>query len=93
LLKLKLNSEFDVSRFVKPGAKANDILGTNINKDMSKDYFVVVCAGSNGISKNNAKEGLRNIINFVKITSHTNIIVMEALHRHDLVDWSCVNKA
>jgi hypothetical protein len=44
------------------------------------------------IGKNNAKEGLKNIINFLKRTSHTNIIVMEALHRHDLVDWSYVNK-
>jgi hypothetical protein len=43
---LKLNSEFDVRGFVKPGAKASDILGTNIEKDMSKDDFVVVCVGS-----------------------------------------------
>jgi hypothetical protein len=35
LLKLELNSEIDVSRFVKPGAEASDILGTNIDKDMS----------------------------------------------------------
>jgi hypothetical protein len=41
LLKLKLNSEFHVSGFVTPGAKACDILGTNINKDMSKDDFVI----------------------------------------------------
>jgi lysophospholipase L1-like esterase len=38
----------------------------NIDKDMSKDDVIVVCAGSNDISKNNAKEGLRNIINFVR---------------------------
>jgi hypothetical protein len=59
---------------------------------MSMDDAVVVCAGSKDISNNDAKEGLRNIINFVRRTSHTNIIVMEALHRYDLVDWSCVNK-
>jgi hypothetical protein len=59
---------------------------------MSKNDIVVVCAGTNDISKNDAKEGLKVIINFVKRTRHTNIIVMEALHRHDLVDWSCVNK-
>jgi hypothetical protein len=59
---------------------------------MTKDDIIVVCAGSNDISKNSAKEGISNIINFVKKTSHTNIIVMEALHRHDLADWSCVNK-
>jgi hypothetical protein len=47
-----------------------------------------VCAGSNDISKNSVNEG----INFVEKTSHTNIMVMESLHRHDPVDWSCVNK-
>jgi hypothetical protein len=59
-----LNREFGVSGFVKPGAKTSDILDTNIDKDMSKDDIIVVCAGTNDISKN----------------------------RHDLVDWSCVNK-
>jgi hypothetical protein len=66
LLKLNLNSEFDVSGLVKPGAKSSDILGININKGMSKDNIVIICAGSNDISKNNAKEGLKSITNFVK---------------------------
>jgi hypothetical protein len=92
LIKMRLNKEFGVSGTVKPGAKSSDILNANIDEDMTKDDIVVVCAGFNDISKNSAKEGLSNIINFVKKASHTNIIVMEALHRHDLADWSCVNK-
>jgi hypothetical protein len=91
LLKSYLKREIDVMGIIKPGAKSSDILNTSIGKDMSKDDDVVVCAGSN-ISKNNVMEGLRNILNFVRKTSHTNIIVMEAPYRHDLVDWSCVNK-
>jgi hypothetical protein len=83
LLKLNVNNKFAVSGFVKPGARASDILDTNIDKDMSVDDDVEVCDGSKDISNNDAKEGLRNIINFVRRTSHTNIIVMEALHRHD----------
>jgi transposase len=59
---------------------------------MSKDDVVVVCVGSNDINKNSAMEGLRNILNFVMGTNHTNIIVMKALCRHDLADWSCVSK-
>jgi putative NADH-flavin reductase len=82
LLKLSLNREFGVSGMVKPGAKSNDISGTNIDKNMTKDDIVVACAGTTDISKNNSKEGLRNIIKFVKRTSHTNIIVLGALHRH-----------
>jgi hypothetical protein len=77
---------------VKPGAKSRDILNTNIEKSMSKEDVIIACAGNNDISKNNAKEGISGIISFAKKTSHTNIIVMGALHRHDLADWSCVNK-
>jgi hypothetical protein len=77
---------------VKSGAKTSDILDTYVGKDITKDDIVVVCAGSNDISKNNAKEGLKNVINFGRRTNHTNIIALEALHRHDLVYWSCVNK-
>jgi hypothetical protein len=42
LLKLNLNNKFGVSGFIKPGARASDILDTNIDKDMSMDD-VVVC--------------------------------------------------
>jgi lysophospholipase L1-like esterase len=87
LLKQNLNSDIGVSGFIKPGAMFSDILGTNLEKDMSKDDVVVVCAGSNDISKNNAKEGLKKLTNFVRKSSHTNIIVIEALHRYDLPDW------
>jgi predicted ATP-grasp superfamily ATP-dependent carboligase len=75
-----------------PGATTKDILETSIDQYMSKDDIVIICADANDISKNNAKEGIKTIINFVKRTRHTNIIIMEALHRHDLVDWSCANK-
>jgi hypothetical protein len=51
----------------------------------TRHNIVVVCAGTNDISKNNEKEVLKNIINFGRRTRHTNIIVMEALHGHD---WS-----
>ncbi|XP_023718785.1 uncharacterized protein LOC111870598 isoform X1 [Cryptotermes secundus] len=59
---------------------------------MSENDVIVVYTDSNDISKNSAKEGLSYIINFVRRNSHTNIMVMEVLHRHDLVDWSSVNK-
>jgi ribosomal silencing factor RsfS len=59
ILKQNLNSDFEVSGIVKPGAKAKDILGTKIEEDMSTNDFIVVCAGTNDISKNGAKEGLK----------------------------------
>jgi lysophospholipase L1-like esterase len=51
LLNQNLNREFGVSGFVKPGAKTSSILDTNIDKDMSKDDVIIVCAGTNDISK------------------------------------------
>jgi hypothetical protein len=60
LLNQNLNNKFRVSGFVKSGAKTSDILDTNIDTDMSKDDVIVVCAGTNDISENSAKEGLRN---------------------------------
>ncbi|PNF21874.1 hypothetical protein B7P43_G04390 [Cryptotermes secundus] len=92
LLKQNLNKEFGVSGLVKSGAKTSDILATNMEENMSEIDVIVVYAGTNDISKNSAKEGLSTIINFVRRNSHTNIMVMEVLRRHDLVDWSCVNK-
>jgi hypothetical protein len=86
ILKHNLNSDFEISGIVKPGAKTKDILGTKIDEGMCTNDFIVVCAGANDISKNDAKEGLKNITNFVKQTRHTNIIVIETLHRYDLVD-------
>jgi hypothetical protein len=40
-----------------------------------------VCAGTNDISKNDAKEGLENLTSFVKQTTHTNIIVTETIQQ------------
>jgi hypothetical protein len=43
------------------------------------------------VGKNNSQIGLRNILNFIKNNSHTNIILIGAPHRFDLLDSSCVN--
>jgi hypothetical protein len=43
LLKLNLNSEIGVSGLLKPGAMLSDILGSNLEKGMSKDDVVCVC--------------------------------------------------
>jgi hypothetical protein len=91
-LKRNLKGDFMVSGIVKMGGKTKDILGTRIDQDMSKNDIVVVWAGANDIGKNNANEGIKNIVNSVKGSRRTNIIIMEALHRHDLIDWSCVNE-
>jgi len=42
------------------------------------------------VSKINSQDGLKHITNFVKVNSHTNIL-MNVLRRHDLSEWSRVN--
>ncbi|KAJ4446836.1 hypothetical protein ANN_13534 [Periplaneta americana] len=52
---------------------------------------VVIWGGSNDIARNNTDNGLRHLQQFVERNDQTNIIVMNALHRHDLPTTSCVN--
>jgi hypothetical protein len=92
ILKQSLNPDFEVSGIVKPGAKTLDILSTKSHEDMSLNDCIVISAATNDISKNDSIEGLKNIFNFVKQNRHTNIIILETFHRHDLAEWSCVNK-
>ena len=40
---------------------------------------------------NNSQDGLKHTANFVKMNSHTNIILISVPHWHDLSDWSFVN--
>lgn len=43
------------------------------------------------VGKYNSKEGLRIILNFVKINIHTNIVLLTVPHKYDLSIWSCIN--
>jgi hypothetical protein len=45
-----------------------------------------------GFGKNGTKQGVNWIRSFVETNKHTNIILMEVPHRHDLIQDSCVNK-
>jgi hypothetical protein len=65
LIKNELSKEFGVIGIVKPGARSSDILNTNIDKSMTKNDIVAVWAGTNDISKDRAKEGISNVINFI----------------------------
>ena len=44
------------------------------------------------MGKNEAKQGIKWIKNFVEMNKHTNILLIEVPHRHDLIQYSCVNK-
>ena len=54
--------------------------------------MVVVWGGSKDTGKNETKQGINWIKSFVETNKHTNVILMEVPHRHDLIQDSCVNK-
>ncbi|KAJ4443083.1 hypothetical protein ANN_04733 [Periplaneta americana] len=84
----------NVTGYVKPNASTKDTVESaksDITK-LTKNDFVVVWGGTNDISKNNAAHTIRNLTSFANKCSHTNVLLISAPHRHDLIASSCVNK-
>jgi hypothetical protein len=88
-----LKKNFEVTGFVKPGAGAEEIVNLAMSDivNLTKSDMVVFCGGSNDVSKNKANVALKHILNFMKVNDNTNIFLLSAPHRHDLMNSSCVN--
>jgi len=88
-----LKDDFEVIGFVNPGSVMNYIKDNSMVKlqQLSNEDVVVLLGGSNDIAKNNSTAGMRHLLEFVTNATHTNVIVMSAPHRHDLISNSCVN--
>jgi RNase H-fold protein (predicted Holliday junction resolvase) len=54
--------------------------------------MTVIWGGTNDIVKNETNNGLAHITNFVNSRKHTNIVIVGAPVRFDLLATSCVNK-
>jgi len=61
-------------------------------KSLKSDDVLVIWGGSNNISKNNMREAISNVSEFVKESKDANIVLINVPHRHDLIPESCVNK-
>jgi hypothetical protein len=88
-----LKNSFEVHGVVKPGACTETLTESakyDIEQLTNRDA-VVFWGGTNDVGKNNSQYGLRHIVDFVAANNHTNIILVNVPHRHDLCDWSCVN--
>jgi lysophospholipase L1-like esterase len=87
-LKQHLNSQFDVSSIIKPGAKTNQLLENQQGelKTLGKKDFLIVSTGTNDLD--NPKTNINNIITplmtFIKEFECTNIIIVNAPTRYDL---------
>ena len=93
-IKANLEEYFEVQGFVSPGTGVNTIITSAIRdiQQLSKRDVVVVWGGSKDVGKMETKQGTNRIQRFVETNKHTNIILMEVHHRHDLIQESCVNK-
>ena len=88
-----LGNDFEVFGSINPGSGMERIKNTAKVKvqQLTKKDAVVLWGGSNDIASNNSLEGLKHFLGFVINANHTNVILVSAEHRHDLISASCVN--
>jgi hypothetical protein len=88
-----LNADFTVTSTVKPGAPMNAITNTadEAVQSLTGEDLIIIWGGSNDISRNNSKLALNEVHNFVINNPDSNIVLISAPHRHDLIPASCVN--
>jgi len=89
-----LGSTFEVIGHVKPGSGIK-MITDSANQDVStltKKDVVVVWGAANDIAKNEAKNALTHITNFVELRKHTNVLLVWVPTRFDLSPTSCVNR-
>jgi hypothetical protein len=58
----------------------------------TKNDVLILSGGTMDVARNETNNGLRHLINFLKRTSSTNVLILYVPHRLDLVNSSCVNK-
>jgi len=94
-VKSKLNSDYDIVGFVNPGATMKTIKDlAKEKKDQLKkeDKLVLWGGGSKDVAKNNSVLVVELTRDIVIGASLTHVITINAPHRHDLSNESCVNE-
>jgi len=78
-LKSNLDMDFEIQGYIKPGTGLKTI-STSAKRDIQQQTtqdVVVMWGGSNDAGRNETKQGINWIQNFVETNKHTNIILME----------------
>jgi len=88
-----LDDTFSVFGITKPNADIETITSPVHLKtgNLTKEDLIVFLGGTNDISRNEAKKGLRSLRDFTQRTINTNLILLGSPHRYDLPPQSCVN--
>lgn len=78
---------------VKPGAGTKSVTDVDLQGKMNEENEYVVCtAGANDIARNEARNCLESLENFLEANKSRNTIITTLPHRYDLIYNSCVNK-
>jgi hypothetical protein len=89
-----LGNTYEVTGYVNPGSGL-EVITYSAKKEidhLTPKYVVVVCGGANNIGKNESIKGLKYVTQFVQNRRNTNVVIMNAPHRFDLEESSCVNE-
>ena len=94
ILQDNLSIDYKFSSFVKPGALMSEITKTAREElnSLKSDAPVVLWGGATDISRNNTKEALNLLFEFVNQNKELNVVLINSPHRHDLLLESCVNQ-
>jgi hypothetical protein len=79
---------------IKPGSTLGNLVNTSSSdlKALTKNDVCVVWGGTNDVGCNESIMGIRTLKDFVTSHNHTNVIVLNVPHRHDISPNSCVNQ-
>jgi hypothetical protein len=91
LVVYRLDNKFEVMGAVMPGARIQNIVQL-CDQEVNSLTMVILWGGSNHVAKNETMNGLRHLRKFVNKEKNTNLILITAPHRFDLMDLSCVNE-
>jgi hypothetical protein len=93
-MKHNFNNDFGLTGFVKPGATTDTLISSIMEdtKHLTNEDLLVFWGGANDVSRNNSQDGMKSLTNFVEVHRQTNIIVVCVPYRHDLPEWSYVNR-
>jgi hypothetical protein len=92
-LKCRLNHEFETQGVIKPGSTLGKLVNILISdlKTLTKSDVCVIWGGTNDVGRNETIMGIRALKDYISCHKHTNVIVLNVPHRHDLAPNSCVN--
>ena len=94
MLKPLLNNDFDLYGIVKPGFGTSVLSKSakGVIEQISYNDLIIISSGTNDYELNGFSSTFQNIKNYLKNTTHINIILLNIPDRHDLPNSSAVNK-